>query len=367
MGIRVSTPAQAVAAIEDAVGTKHFICIFLIEDRPSHRDMIRELNEQFSWIDSLSYQSDVLTLILDRIYEEIVNAPSWASMEMMLLASEEAHLEVLDRIEVRQNPSPLLAKEFEIPAQLLPGVLCFRASQSANDEMQGIYLPIDPTTWDSENYLEKLYETLRMFSRNRTVNELSTTVFTNVPNGQHAQLTKRTTLRNLKNLAKRALTMSPVTTEPLKNANYMPVAERKNAKIFISYSTPDRLSAQALAESLREVGFAPWIDVVNLIPGEQWEHAINDALHECDFFIACLSKQSVTKRGYIQREFKRALELWEEKLESDIFLLPLRLDDCEVPREMRRFQWLDWQDGAGLRKLVAALTEGMRRLGKYTS
>lgn len=84
--------------------------------------------------------------------------------------------------------------------------------------------------------------------------------------------------------------------------------------------------------------------------------------------VACAQREKWARDANVdwEREFKRAMEIWEEKLASDIFVIPLRLDDCDVPEELRRFQWVNWADGAGLTAVISAVREGMRRLGKYS-
>jgi hypothetical protein len=74
----------------------------------------------------------------------------------------------------------------------------------------------------------------------------------------------------------------------------------------------------------------------------------------------CLSAQSVAKRGYVQREVKRALELWDEKLENDIYLIPARLDNCEVPPSLSKFQWVDLYDEYGFSRLIKAIEAGQK-------
>jgi hypothetical protein len=39
----------------------------------------------------------------------------------------------------------------------------------------------------------------------------------------------------------------------------------------------------------------------------------------------------VTKEGYVQREIRRAIEVAEEKPEGTIFIVPVKLEECDVP------------------------------------
>jgi hypothetical protein len=103
------------------------------------------------------------------------------------------------------------------------------------------------------------------------------------------------------------------------------------------------------------------MDTKDLLPGQDWELAIKNAIQQADFFIVCLSTQSPTKRGYLQRELRRAQELWNEKLEDDIYLIPLRIDNCEVPQSLCRFQWVDLYDDIGFSRLLKAIHIGTEK------
>jgi endonuclease YncB( thermonuclease family) len=51
----------------------------------------------------------------------------------------------------------------------------------------------------------------------------------------------------------------------------------------------------------------------------------------------------------------------EEFLPGDVFIIPLRLDDCEIPERLKHLQVLDWEDGGGLEKLLAAIKIGLAK------
>jgi len=69
----------------------------------------------------------------------------------------------------------------------------------------------------------------------------------------------------------------------------------------------------------------------------------------------------VRKRGFVQREIRQALDLWQEKLEEDIYLIPVRFDDCVVPAALAGFQWVDVFDFSeeALQRLLHALRKGL--------
>ena len=103
------------------------------------------------------------------------------------------------------------------------------------------------------------------------------------------------------------------------------------------------------------------MDAKDILPGEKWSSSIRKAVQRSDFFLACLSKNSVGKRGWIQREIKGALDIWQEKLDSDIYLIPVRLEDCEAPESLSGFQWVDLFEEDGWTRLVKAIRVGIER------
>jgi hypothetical protein len=132
-------------------------------------------------------------------------------------------------------------------------------------------------------------------------------------------------------------------------------------RIFLSYARADEESVRKIYGRLRDAGFTPWMDVEDIIPGEMWEPSIKRAIESSDFFLACLSSHSVNKRGIIQKEIKLALDRWDEKIESDIYLIPARLEECEMPDELRRFHRVDMFKTDGWPRLLQSIREGMAR------
>ncbi len=142
---------------------------------------------------------------------------------------------------------------------------------------------------------------------------------------------------------------------------------KATAQIFISYAQEDREKVESLYQKLSDVGFKPWMDTKDILPGEGWESKIQEAIQRSDFFLVCLSASSVDKRGSIQKEIKQALKIWQEKLDNDIYLIPVQLEDCQVPGSLRDFQGVNLFKENGWARLVKAIQTGMKRLTKEES
>jgi formylglycine-generating enzyme required for sulfatase activity len=117
----------------------------------------------------------------------------------------------------------------------------------------------------------------------------------------------------------------------------------RKLRIFISYASQDKPIVRDLYRRLEsEEWIEPWLDEKSLLPGQEWRVAIEEAVETSDVVIICLSTNSVTKEGFVQKELRYAREIALEKPENTIFLIPLRLDDCDTPRGLRSFQWADY-------------------------
>jgi hypothetical protein len=132
-------------------------------------------------------------------------------------------------------------------------------------------------------------------------------------------------------------------------------ADCAGARIFLSYTRADETQVTAIYHRLTAAGFTPWMDTRDLLPGEMWEQSIPRVIRQADFVLVCLSKNAVNKRGFLQREIKQALDQWQEKLEYDIYLIPVLLDPCGVPDTLRRFHWVEINDTDGWYRLFSSL------------
>jgi len=55
-----------------------------------------------------------------------------------------------------------------------------------------------------------------------------------------------------------------------------------------------------------------------------------------------LTKNSVSKEGYIQRELRIILDFADYKPEGTLYIIPVRLEECEPPKRIRRWHYADY-------------------------
>jgi hypothetical protein len=130
---------------------------------------------------------------------------------------------------------------------------------------------------------------------------------------------------------------------------------KRPLKVFLCHAHDDKSKARELYRYLKRRGIQPWLDAENLLPGQHWQTEIPKAIETSDAIIICLSKSSVDKEGYVQKEIKFALDKALEMPEGRIFIIPARLDECDVPRSLSSYQWVDLFDEGGYEKLMKSL------------
>ena len=125
--------------------------------------------------------------------------------------------------------------------------------------------------------------------------------------------------------------------------------------IFLCHAKENVQKVKKAYDTLLNAGFNPWLDEINILPGQNWNLEIQKAIDNTDFALIFLSKKSVEKRGYLNKEIKWALEKQDEQLEGNIFLIPVRQEDCDLPYSLKKFQAVDLFKNDGMDRLVKAL------------
>lgn len=113
----------------------------------------------------------------------------------------------------------------------------------------------------------------------------------------------------------------------------------KTQYAFISYSRRDEIFVNRLSQDLRFNGVEIWKDVDEILPGQNWEHAIKDALSNAVAYIYVSSKNSDSSiwmaeelRRFMSREFP---------------VIPIIIDDegvKNIPHSLKILQWVDFRD-----------------------
>jgi len=124
-------------------------------------------------------------------------------------------------------------------------------------------------------------------------------------------------------------------------------------EVFISYSHED---AGRIAPIIKLVGALRedlvFQDIRSIEPGKRWEPQLLDALNHARIVIVFWCEHS-EKSEYIRKEYEIAINAGKD-------ILPLLLDDTELPRALNAYQWIDLR-GAEFHTRWRRITNKFRR------
>ena len=141
-------------------------------------------------------------------------------------------------------------------------------------------------------------------------------------------------------------------------------------RVFLCHSSADKPAVRELYQQLRaEPWINPWLDEEELFPGDDWNLEIQKAIRKTDTILVCISKSSITKEGYVQREISTALNYADEKPESAVYIIPIRLEECKPPLRLSKWHYADYfkdQREKAFEKLLVSLKKRFDLLGLKT-
>ncbi len=107
--------------------------------------------------------------------------------------------------------------------------------------------------------------------------------------------------------------------------------------VFISYSSKDKIVADAITVNLEKKGIRCWIAPRDILPGRNWGESIIEAIHASKILILVLSSNS-NKSPQIVRELERAVD-------TGIPIIPFRVEEILPSDSISYFiagaHWLD--------------------------
>jgi TIR domain len=128
--------------------------------------------------------------------------------------------------------------------------------------------------------------------------------------------------------------------------------------VFISHSSEDSVAARAIAESLRQRGINPWVDHEQIGPGDSILGRIEEGILDCDVILVLIS-ESFVKSRWCRAEYEPLLI---REIESGrTLVIPVRLDDAEIPALLSAKRYTDLRygiGGAAMRELAESILDG---------
>ncbi len=119
------------------------------------------------------------------------------------------------------------------------------------------------------------------------------------------------------------------------------MSAKRKLRVFLCHASQDKPIVRDLYRKLSaEPWIDPWLDEERLLPGQDWDLEIEKAVESSDAILVCLSSTSVSKEGYVQKELRKVVDVSLEKPEGVIYIIPVRLDECDSPRSLRNRQYI---------------------------
>lgn len=137
----------------------------------------------------------------------------------------------------------------------------------------------------------------------------------------------------------------------------------ENVRIFLSYAREDEAIVTEVYYKLLSEGFKPWMDKIDLLPGQFWDEEIPKVIKASVLMLIFFSNTSTQKRGYVQKELKLALETFSEIPEGQIFIIPVRLNECQIPDKFTGIHYVDLFENDAFEKIVQTIKLSLGRLG----
>ena len=144
----------------------------------------------------------------------------------------------------------------------------------------------------------------------------------------------------------------------------------KEFQVFLAHASENKNVIRELRNKLVSDGIDPWFDEDSLEPGDKWREVIPKEIERSDIFLACLSKEAINKTGYIQRELRYALVAYSKRPQEEVYLIPVRLDECEIPHlqlpelgiNLTDFQYVDLWKEDGYARLIRKIKKNKESL-----
>ena len=129
----------------------------------------------------------------------------------------------------------------------------------------------------------------------------------------------------------------------------------KRSNVFLIHAHADRKAVHKLYSRLIKDEVRVWMDVENLQPGQDWQNEIRKAILKSNVIIVCLSRGFDQRHGYRHEELSIALERSRSLPSGGVFIIPVRLEKCEMPDTLRHLHRVDLFETGGYGKLIRAL------------
>ena len=123
----------------------------------------------------------------------------------------------------------------------------------------------------------------------------------------------------------------------------------KKTSVFLSHNSSDKAAVETIAAKLNQaIDIEPWLDKWNLIPGDPWQEALEDALSECDVCIVFIGSSGIGP--WQNEEMRDAINSRVTKEKGKFRVIPVLLPNSQreergkLPAFLTRSTWVEFND-----------------------
>jgi len=135
-------------------------------------------------------------------------------------------------------------------------------------------------------------------------------------------------------------------------------------RLYISHASEDQACVNQLRDELKAREFQVFL-CEDLPPGSDWQKEMDRELRQTNAFIYCFSSTSVARTGLYNDELKAARARHRTEGEQAILIVPLRLEQCVIPAEVKDLTVLDLFKDEGLKRLLGLLSSRTQAASRY--
>ncbi len=129
---------------------------------------------------------------------------------------------------------------------------------------------------------------------------------------------------------------------------------KKSRRIFLGYIEENRHEVEQIYRRLKDEGLDPWMDRFEVMPGMAIGPSLERAVREAGMFLAFFSKKAEDRQGWWKRLLEQSLNS-KESSNSTIPIIPVLLEPCAIPNELKDIQAARLYEPGGFENLLSAL------------
>ena len=130
---------------------------------------------------------------------------------------------------------------------------------------------------------------------------------------------------------------------------------KQKVSVFFTYAHQDKKLVFKLYQRMVRDGINVWLDSERLEPGQNWQYEIRKAILKSDVVLVCLSQKFNEQHGYRHEEVKLAFEKANLMDDGEIFIIPVRLEKCDMPESLSHLHRVDLFEPGEYKKLIFTL------------